>query len=86
MFFVNGDNPFLKFEDGVQKGRHFGCCGCGGDMRRVGEYDYMYMAHQKYRALQVKQTLENCIQKESLENLMLLVPLNPLVLTSSRTN
>ena len=45
MRFMNGDNPAVEFEDGTQKGGHFGCCGCGGDMRRASEYDYM--AHQK---------------------------------------
>ena len=46
MRFMNGDNPSVEFEDGTQKGGHFGCSGCGGDMRRAYEYDYM--AYQKY--------------------------------------
>ena len=55
MRFMNGDNPAVEFEDGTQKGGHFGCCGCGGDMRRASEYDYM--AHQKYKTLEEKQSL-----------------------------
>ena len=55
MRFMNGDNPAVEFEDGTQKGGHFGCSGCGGDMRRASEYHYM--AHQKYQNLEEKQSL-----------------------------
>ena len=55
MRFMNGDNPAVEFEDGTQKGGHFGCLGCSGDMRRAYEYDYM--AYQKYRSLEEKQTV-----------------------------
>ena len=55
MRFMNGDNPSVEFEDGTQKGGHFGCSGCGGDMRQAQEYDYM--AYQKYRSLEEKQNL-----------------------------
>lgn len=55
MRFMNGDNPAVEFEDGTQKGGHLGCCGCGGDMRRAGEYDYM--TYQKYQTLEEKQNL-----------------------------
>lgn len=55
MRFMNGDNPAVEFEDGIQKGGHFVCSGCGGDMRRASEYHYM--AHQKYQNLEEKQSL-----------------------------
>ena len=55
MRFMNGDNPCVEFEDGAQNGGHFGCSGCGGDMRRAYEYDYM--VHQKYRSLEEKHNL-----------------------------
>ena len=55
MRFMNGDNPSVEFEDGTQKGGHFGCSGCGGDMRWAYEYDYM--AFLKYRTLEEKQNL-----------------------------
>lgn len=42
MRFLNGDNPSDDFEDGTQQGGHFGCSGCGGDMR--WDYEYHYMA------------------------------------------
>ena len=52
---MNGCNPAVEFEDGTQKGGHFGCPGFGGDMRRASEYHYM--AHQKYQNLEEKQSL-----------------------------
>lgn len=52
MRFMNGDNLFVEFEDGIQKGGYFDCFGCGGDMRRVYEYDYM--VYQKYRIFEEK--------------------------------
>ena len=55
MRFMNGDNPAVEFEDGTQKGGHFGCSGCGGDTRRASEYHYM--AHQKYQNREEKQSL-----------------------------
>lgn len=55
MRFMNGDNPAVEFEDGIQKGGHFVCSRCGGDMRRASEYHYM--AHQKYQNLEEKQSL-----------------------------
>ena len=55
MRFMNGDNPAVEFEDGTQKGGHFGCAGCRGDMRWASEYDYM--TYQKYQSLEEKQGL-----------------------------
>ena len=55
MRFMNGDNRAVEFKDGKQKGGHFGCSGCDGDMRRAA--DYQYMAYQQYRNLEEKQTL-----------------------------
>ena len=55
MRFINGDNPAVEFEDGTQKGGHFGCSGCGGDVRRASEYHYM--VHHKYQNLEEKQSL-----------------------------
>ena len=55
MRFMNGDNPVVEFDDDTQKGGHFGCSGCGGDMRRASEYHYM--ANQKYQSLEEKQSL-----------------------------
>lgn len=52
MRFMNGDNPSVEFEDGTQKGGHYGCSGCDGDMRRAGEYDYM--AYRRYKSLDDK--------------------------------
>lgn len=52
---MNGDNPSVEFELDTQKSGHFCCSGCGGDMRRAYEYDYM--AYQKYRTLEEKQNL-----------------------------
>ena len=37
MRLMKGDNPSVEFEDGTQKVGHFGCSGCGGDMRRTYE-------------------------------------------------
>ena len=53
MQFMNGDNPAVEFEDSKQKGEHFGCVGCCGDMRWVSEYDYV--AYQKKQSLEEKQ-------------------------------
>lgn len=55
MRFMNGDNPANEHEDGTQKGGHYGCPGCEGDMRRASEYDYM--AYQKYKTLEEKKQL-----------------------------
>jgi hypothetical protein len=52
MRFMNGDNPSVEYEDGCQKGGHYGCSGCDGDMRRAGEYDYM--AYRRYKSLEEK--------------------------------
>ncbi|KAK3727627.1 hypothetical protein QZH41_017658 [Actinostola sp. cb2023] len=35
MRFMNGDSPAVEYEDGTQKGGHFACSGCEGDMRRA---------------------------------------------------
>ena len=80
MRFMNGGNAAVEFEDGTQKGGHFGCSGCSGDMRRAYEYDYM--AYQMY-ALK-KNKLWYC--KESLESLTPHFPLNYLKLNRSEKN
>lgn len=38
---MNGDTPVVEFESGNQKGGHYACSGCDGDIRRAYEYDYM---------------------------------------------
>lgn len=55
MRFMNGDTPAIEYEDGTQKGGHYACSGCQGDMRRASEYDYM--SYQKYLNLEEKQHL-----------------------------
>ena len=55
MQFMNGDNSAVEFEDSKQKGEHFGCAGCCGDMRWASEYDYM--AYQKKQSLEERRGL-----------------------------
>jgi len=55
MRFMNGDNASVEFEDGMQKGGHWGCSGCDGDIRRAGEYDYM--AYRQYKPLKQKKNM-----------------------------
>ena len=55
MGFRNGENPAVEFEDGTQKGGHFSCSGCCGDMRQASEY--RYMLNQKFQSLEEKQSL-----------------------------
>lgn len=36
--FMNGDNPAVEFKEETQKGGHFGCSECTGDMGSACEY------------------------------------------------
>ena len=60
---MNGDNPAVEFEDGTQKGGHFGCSGCSG---RDGPMNMTTWLTKSTEALK-KNELWYC--KESLESL-----------------
>ena len=62
MRFMNGDNPAAALEDGTQRGGHFGCVGCDGNINN--SHDLAYSLERKYKTLEEKKSMCSQAQQE----------------------